>query len=1165
MRARSPRLLSSLLGILVLVVVPAQARDPHRLASWTPARTPVIESAVSAASTWAYTYGGAGDEDAWIVRQNADGTFILGGTTGSVGGGDVWLAKLDASGTILWQKTYGTPGLESGDAMSTTDGGIMLTGSTDAGGGVNTTWMCKLNAEGVIQWQKQYDGEDSNYTTLYSLSDGTFIATGTEMSFLPLQFSFLLARVDSAGNTMWAKKLSSTQNRYGTVIEQPDGTIMVAGTRMDMASGSTDMWLLKVNTGTGTVVWEKTYGTAGNETGASVARQSDGGFLFLGAAVTPSGSENLTDILVVRLDATGSIVWQKKYGGPQNDLGFLAAGVDGGWILTGETESFGAGGGDIWLVKLESNGNIQWQKTYGGPQRDAGAVFPDGTGGYFLVADTESFGSGQDDLWILRLDGQGNITWQRTYGGANEEAGAPWRLADGGILVSGITGSYGGGKDDSFVMRLDSNGTLPGSCPFIKTTSISPQTSSAVPVTTSLVASAGTSTLSDDTVPVTTASLTTGTASLGRQGLCGAAPVLSGTASANPTSGVAPLAVSFTGSATNGTPPYTWDWSFGDGSAHATQQSPSHTFLNPGTYPVTLTVRDATGATATDSHLSVTVSGGGGCVVTCTTTVPATGTVGSPVSFQATVTATGCTLAPTAMWSFGDGTTSTQLNATHTYSAADTFNWTFIASSPSGGTPCLGSGEISIRSGGQQHLYMIPSVAHSLGGEGTQWRTNFAAVNRSGSVAHLTLSFYPYAEGSAPIVRTHDLANGATFEWQDAVVNLFGLPADANNKGTVHIASDVPIFATSRTFNQIPAGTFGQYYPALTVGHALPAGQTGVIPQLKKNTAFRTNLGILNLGTAPCTVAVKLRGSTGTQLGSTRTQVVSAGRYWQQDKIFDNVGAGTCDTAFATVEVQTTGGKVWAYGSVVDNPTGDPTTIPMLSSLTAGSSFVAAAAHLIGSGGANWRTNLAVVNRGTASTTMALTFLPYAAGTSPVIKSFPLAAGATWEWQDVLVSLFQQTATSIKGSLQITSLQPLAITSRTYNQTAGGTYGQYYQAVQTTQALTSGQVGVIPQLKKNTAFRAHLGVMNVGTASVTVAIRLWSPTGSQIGTTKTQTVAVGRYWQQDNIFDNVGAGNRDIAYATVEVQTSGGRIWAYGSVVDNVTNDPTTFPVLVQQ
>jgi len=274
------------------------------------------------------------------------------------------------------------------------------------------------------------------------------------------------------------------------------------------------------------------------------------------------------------------------------------------------------------------------------------------------------------------------------------------------------------------------------------------------------------------------------------------------------------------------------------------------------------------------------------------------------------------------------------------------------------------------------------------------------------------------------------------------------------------------------------------------------------------------------------------------------------------------VGAGYRDSAYATVEVDTAGGTVWAFGSVVDNGTNDPTTVPVSATPVAGQQYVAGVAHAPGSMGSQWRTDLAVVNPGTMDAPMTLTFVPYGSGT-PIVKVFTLGAGRTREWRDVLVSLFQlgQSDTA-KGTVQIMSVMPVHASARTYNQGDEGTFGQYLPAIEVDQALGAGALGVIPQLKDTAAFRSNLGILNVGDAACTVRFALYGASGQQLGSSATSTVPSGEYWQQDSVFPALGASGAEIGYATVEVETAGGSVWAFGSVVDNGTNDPTTVPVL---
>jgi hypothetical protein len=246
---------------------------------------------------------------------------------------------------------------------------------------------------------------------------------------------------------------------------------------------------------------------------------------------------------------------------------------------------------------------------------------------------------------------------------------------------------------------------------------------------------------------------------------------------------------------------------------------------------------------------------------------------------------------------------------------------------------------------------------------------------------------------------------------------------------------------------------------------------------------------------------------------------------------------------------------------VVDNSTGDPTTIPVLLP-RAGDSGIAGIAHSPGAGGTTWRTDVAAVNLGSGSVQLSPEFTIYNGGASTSAQA-TVPAGGTAEWADVLVSLFGFGPDDVvKGTLAFDSMVDLYVTARTYNQTAEGTFGQYLPAVTAAEGFGEDSVGVVPQLKKNQQFRSNLGVLNLSPFGVEVEIRLFDRSGSRIGTTRNQQIRANEYYQINDVFTALGAGEVDVAYATVEVRTPGGRVWAYGSVVDNATGDPTTIPAL---
>ncbi len=557
------------------------------------------------------------------------------------------------------------------------------------------------------------------------------------------------------------------------------------------------------------------------------------------------------------------------------------------------------------------------------------------------------------------------------------------------------------------------------------------------------------------------------------------------------------------------------------------------------------------------------------CSLDCSTIVPATSMVGSQVYFQAEATPTDCIESPSYEWSFGDGTAhaGTQ-NPSHTYTSAMSFQWMVTASAD--GASCTVHGTIAIDP--LATTWYVPGVAHAPGAGGTTWRTDLAVVNRGPGAASGSVTFIPY-DGSAPVDQSFSLGPGRAVEWRDVLVSHFHLGADSSTKGTVRIASSNRVFATARTYNQTATGTFGQYLPALPAVSARSrgasagidltrTGQLGVIPQLKKSGAFRTNLGVQNIGGTSAKVEIRLFNGHGGQLGITKAETVAVGRYLQLDDVFAALGAGSTAIAYATVRVVTPDGAAWFYGSVVDNATGDPTTVPVLLPWS-GDREIAGIAHAPGAGGTTWRSDVTAVNPGGNTVALQPRFTVYDGGATATGQASILAAG-TVEWRDVAVSLFGYDQGSVvKGTMAIDAKPDLYLTARTYNQAAAGTFGQYLPAVTAAEGFGQGVVGTIPQLKKNASFRSNVGVLNLSPFDIVAAIRLFDSTGAQVGTTRSQAVPANEYFQVDDVFAALGAGNLDVAYATVEVMTDGGRIWAYGSVIDNATGDPTTIPALV--
>ncbi|MHA2675518.1 MAG: choice-of-anchor Q domain-containing protein [bacterium JZ-2024 1] len=386
-----------------------------------------------------------------------------------------------------WAKTYGGPASdEFFSIQQTADGGFIVAGNSDSfGAHPGNFWVLKLDPAGNVAWQKLYSGELLEYAySVQQTADGGYIVAGWTQSFGAGNADFWVLKLDGSGNVVWQKTYGGASNEHAYAIQQTvDGGYIVTGWTFSFGAGRRDLWILKLD-GSGNVVWQKTYGGTGDEWAESIQQTADGGFIVAGS--TESFGAGNADFWVLKLDGSGNVVWQKTYGGTSHDFGYtIQQTADGGFIVAGSTESFGAGIVDFWALKLDGSGHIVWQKTYGGASDEyAYAIQQTADGGYIVAGYTGSFTF--EDFLVLKLDSLGNLVWQKTYGVPGSDfAYSVQQIADGGYIVAGASGALGSGGRDSWVLRLNASGDIPG-CSVIGTPGVTSQGTSATVVNTNI-------------------------------------------------------------------------------------------------------------------------------------------------------------------------------------------------------------------------------------------------------------------------------------------------------------------------------------------------------------------------------------------------------------------------------------------------------------------------------------------------------------------------------------------------------------------------------------------------------------------------------------------------------------------------------------------------------
>jgi len=381
--------------------------------------------------------------------------------------GMAWHNEANAQ-TTQFQRIYGGADLDKPhNIIATADGGYAYTGDTKSfGAGNRDLLVSKVTATGEIEWTKTFGGTDidAGYTIIQK-QDGGYLIGGETRSFGAGNQDLLFIRLDVNGNILWKKTHGLGGFEYARITrETRDGGLISTGYTTSAGLGGNDILVVKMDS-MGAIEWTRAIGLPVSEFPHYLDTTENGGFIITG--YRQSGA---WDVYLLKLDSLGNVEWTKTIGGGNLDLGFGVQQVgflcssDKGFVVVARTNSFGAGGNDILVFKTDGQGNLIWAKTYGGAGNDEGYTIIEKPGsGYLITGITNSFGQGATDIYLIETDSLGNLLNSKTFGGPTIETvftldNNTQITPDGGIVIAGQTGSFGFGSDDVYIIKTDTSG-----------------------------------------------------------------------------------------------------------------------------------------------------------------------------------------------------------------------------------------------------------------------------------------------------------------------------------------------------------------------------------------------------------------------------------------------------------------------------------------------------------------------------------------------------------------------------------------------------------------------------------------------------------------------------------------------------------------------------------
>jgi len=354
---------------------------------------------------------------------------------------------------VVWEKTYGGNGDDRVFYVTKTDDGYLVVGSSTSNSKNKTVaWVLNLGFDGEVLWNRTYL-ESTGGEFRYALKmDDTFLLVGNVLESSGEQDGCAV-KIDENGTLLWKTTIdrAGVDKLFSATTDDDD--FILAGLTSSIDASNLDAWVIRLD-GKGNVLWNMTYGSAQDDVARGISLL--GNDLYVVCGYTNSMGEGDYDFWIFELDGSGKVIWNRTFGGLRSDKAYAIATHEQECIIVGDTQSRGAGNSDAWIIKVNSCGELVWQKTLGGLDFDSAVCITASGKGCLLGGFSLSFGNGMRDIWLSKIDLEGNVQWSFALGRTGyEEAYGIVGLEDEALVVGGWTDFAGQGRYDYYVARLN--------------------------------------------------------------------------------------------------------------------------------------------------------------------------------------------------------------------------------------------------------------------------------------------------------------------------------------------------------------------------------------------------------------------------------------------------------------------------------------------------------------------------------------------------------------------------------------------------------------------------------------------------------------------------------------------------------------------------------------